>query len=372
MTVEGQAAPGEQSSESCLHCESNDLAQEHIDGQENIDVAELEDAGTWYYVVDCATCKAVIPFKYAREDEPILRFPTMMVRCFCCRADHTYAPDLISRRKTAAPRWNFNGHQQPSHPSDGSQEAARNRQEDRSEGDSGVHVIIDRAIHHPVSSSSQRDNILNVAVSGRRPTIFFLSSCFFAAGWASHLALDLLCPAAFERDSSGLAMLPGIAFFGPALLGLVLFIFAIGSSFVEVFGFERRQINRGFARTASLIPSLVVHATSTLKLFLSKMRHRKFPTREVPGVLGGRALQSRPALKVLEPIPFKEAPSAEDGPESCPGKWYSWRWLPARGRRQGHDLGIRRAPEQIYTLSRKQDSVARPYLGSKTFEAALA
>jgi hypothetical protein len=41
MTVEGKTAPGEQSSESCLHCESNDLTRKPIDGQENIDVAEL-------------------------------------------------------------------------------------------------------------------------------------------------------------------------------------------------------------------------------------------------------------------------------------------------------------------------------------------
>ena len=31
----------ESSSESCLHCEINDLVEEHIEGQETVDVAEL-------------------------------------------------------------------------------------------------------------------------------------------------------------------------------------------------------------------------------------------------------------------------------------------------------------------------------------------
>ena len=46
--------------------------------------ANLEEAGTWYYVVDCAICKAVVPFKHAHEDDQIVRFPTMRVRCFHC------------------------------------------------------------------------------------------------------------------------------------------------------------------------------------------------------------------------------------------------------------------------------------------------
>jgi hypothetical protein len=65
--------------------------------------ANVEEAGTWYYVVDCAICKALVPFKHAPEDEPIVRFPTMWVRCFRCHTNHTYASDLISRRKTAVP-----------------------------------------------------------------------------------------------------------------------------------------------------------------------------------------------------------------------------------------------------------------------------
>jgi hypothetical protein len=100
VMVKGQIVPDdERSSESCLDYEINDLVQEHVEGQEKFDLvalaANLEEAGTWYYVVDCATCKAVIPFKHAPDDEPILPFPTMRVRCLDCHADHTYAPDLI-------------------------------------------------------------------------------------------------------------------------------------------------------------------------------------------------------------------------------------------------------------------------------------
>jgi hypothetical protein len=66
--------------------------------------ANLEEAGTWYYVVDCAICKAVVPFKHAHQDDPIVRFPTMRVRCFHCHTDRAYAADLISRRNGIPPR----------------------------------------------------------------------------------------------------------------------------------------------------------------------------------------------------------------------------------------------------------------------------
>jgi hypothetical protein len=260
-------------------------SENHVEGQESIDIADLEDAGAWYYVVDCATCKTVIPFKYAPEDEPILLFPTMTVRCFHCHTHHTYAPNLISHRKTAAPCAIFNADQQPSHPSDGIREGARDQQEKRAEGDAGVHVIIGREID-AISSSLPRDNIFNVAINGKRATLFFLSSCFLAAGWASRLALDFY-PAALESHSSGLAMLLGIALFGPVFLGLALFIFAIGSFFVETFSL----VKSGFARIDSRIASLAVHATRTVALFLSEMRQRKFPARGLPDA--GRTLQSR-------------------------------------------------------------------------------
>jgi len=80
--VKGQmAAHDERSSETCLNCGISDAVQEDVAGQEKADpvalAANLGEAGTWFYVVDCATCKAVVPFKYAPEGEPIVCFPTM-------------------------------------------------------------------------------------------------------------------------------------------------------------------------------------------------------------------------------------------------------------------------------------------------------
>ena len=90
----------------------------------------------------------------------------------------------------------------------------------------------------PISSSLR--NILNVDVSGKRATIFFLSSCFFVAGSVSLLALETFCPVPLavlnESRSSGRAMLLVNAFFGTVLFGLVLFIFGVGSFFVEACG----------------------------------------------------------------------------------------------------------------------------------------
>jgi hypothetical protein len=181
-----------------------------------------EETGTWYYVVDCATCKNAVPFRQApsREDDSIARWPTMRVRCCHCNTDHTYAGDLISRRKAAAPRWIFARDRAPSPARDGDQEASRDRQEDRRVWDSGGRLIFGLEID---SISSSLRNILNVAVSGRTATIFFLSSCFFAAGSVSLLALETFCPVP-------------LAVFGTVLFGLVLFIFGIGSFFVEAFG----------------------------------------------------------------------------------------------------------------------------------------
>ena len=166
----------------------------------------------WYYVVDCAICKAVVPFKHAHEDDPIVRFPMMRVRCFHCHTDHTYAADLISRRKTAAPRAIFKRDRPPSPAGDGDREASRDRQEDRGVGASGGRVILNREID-PLSFSLRCYNMLIVAVSGKRATIFFLSSCLFAAGWVSQLAWDILYPvplaAPYGLRSSGPAMLLG-------------------------------------------------------------------------------------------------------------------------------------------------------------------
>jgi hypothetical protein len=260
--------------------------------------ANLEEAGTWYYVVDCAICNAVVPFKHAHEDEPIVRFPTMRVRCFHCHTDHTYAADLISRRKTAAPREIFKRDRPPSHAGDGDREASRDRQEDRGVGASGGRVILNREIE-PISFSLRCYNMLIVAVSGKRATIFFLSSCFFAAGWVLQLALDIFYPprraVLNELRLSDPAMLLESALFGTVLFGLVLFIFGIGSFFVEAFGFKRRSTKRGFARIDSRTANLAVHAASTVALFLIETWQRKFPTRELPGALAGRAWHRRAA-----------------------------------------------------------------------------
>jgi hypothetical protein len=136
----------ESSSDSCLHGEINERVQVHVEGQEKANIADLaanvEQAGTWYYVVDCATCRAVIPFKHAPEDEPILRFPTMTVRCFQCHMDHTYAADLVSRRKTAAPPEIFKRDRSP-YACDGNREASCDQQKGCGVGDTGERVILE-------------------------------------------------------------------------------------------------------------------------------------------------------------------------------------------------------------------------------------
>ena len=246
VMVKGQmAAQDEHSSETCLRDEINDVVQKA--GQEKADpvalAAFLEEAGTWYYVVDCATCKAVVPFKYAPEGEPIVCFPTMNVRCFECNTDHTYAADLISHRKAAAPRGIFNGDRQPSHASDGNPEAFQDGQEDRGVEDSRGRVILDREIDS-MSASLRCNNFLNVAVSGKRAAIFSLSSCFFAVAWVSQLVLDTFYPVPSailnELRSSGREMLLETTYFGTILLGLVFFVFGMGSFFVEACGFKRK------------------------------------------------------------------------------------------------------------------------------------
>jgi hypothetical protein len=149
--VKGQIVRGDEtSSESCLHCEIHDLVQEQVDLAAL--AANLEEAGTWYYVIDCATCKTVIPFKHAPEDEGILSFPTMRVRCLHCHTDHTYAPDLISHRKAAAPSEIFKEDRPSFEAGGGDREASPDQQKDRGVGDSGERVVLDRKIA-PLSSS---------------------------------------------------------------------------------------------------------------------------------------------------------------------------------------------------------------------------
>jgi len=151
-------------------------------------------------------------------------------------------------------------------------------------------VILNREIG-PISFSLRCYNMLIVAVGGKRAMIFFLSSCFFAAGWVWQLAPDIFHPARLaelnELRLSDPAMLLESAFFGTALFGLVLFIFGIGSFFVEALSFKHGLPKRGFARIDSRIANLAVHAGSTVALILIETWQRKFPTRELPGALAG-------------------------------------------------------------------------------------
>jgi hypothetical protein len=233
------------SSDGGLHCAIDEQVVEHNESQEKVDVVDLvpnsEEARTWYYVVDCARCKAVIPFKHAPEGEPILRLPTMRVRCFQCRTVHIYATDLISHRKAVAPS-GISKRDHPDDAPDNAQEASRHRREDRSDGDTGGREIVECKIE-PDTSLLQPDNSVIAAVSGKRATIFFLSSCFFAIGLIFQIALNTFHPvslAAFnEAHSYGPAVLLDGAYFGAILCGLALFIFGTGCFLVEKYGFKR-------------------------------------------------------------------------------------------------------------------------------------
>jgi hypothetical protein len=103
-------------------------------------------------------------------------------------------------------------------------------------------VIVDREID---AISSSLRNIRITAVSGRRATIFFLSSCFFVAGWISRLALETFYPVPFavlnESRSAGPAMLLSTAFSVTVLLGLVLFIWISSFLFEACGGFKTGQ-----------------------------------------------------------------------------------------------------------------------------------
>jgi ribosomal protein S27E len=70
---------------------------------DDLTAGNSDEVGSWYYVVDCATCNEAIPFKRAPspEGEPVVHIPTMRVRCPHCRNDHTYAGELISRRQVS-------------------------------------------------------------------------------------------------------------------------------------------------------------------------------------------------------------------------------------------------------------------------------
>jgi hypothetical protein len=166
-------------------CEVSERVLEHNEASEKLTVADLnsesEEVGTWYYVVDCAKCKALIPFKHAPEGEPGLRFPKMNVRCFQCCTAHKYSADLVSRRKAGAPS-KISGRDRLPDARDSADEESPYQQEDRNVGDAGGHEIVECKIN-PDSSPLRRNDIAAEAVSGKRVAIFFLSSCFFATGW---------------------------------------------------------------------------------------------------------------------------------------------------------------------------------------------
>ena len=233
--VNGQRVPQDEcSSDGGLHCAIDERVVELNQVHREVVIADpvpnSEEAGSWYYVVDCATCKAVIPFKHAPEGEPILRFPTMGVRCFQCRTVHTYAADLVSHRKAVAPPEICKGG--PTVARDAVRDALQYRQEDHSVADSSGCAIVECKIE-PDTFSLRRDNIAIDAVSGKRAVIFFLSSCFFAAAWIVQLALNILHPvslAAFNKAHSyGPAVLLESAYCGAIFSGLTLFIFGMVS-----------------------------------------------------------------------------------------------------------------------------------------------
>jgi hypothetical protein len=273
--VNGQVVPqAEGLSDGGLHCAIDEQVVEHNERQEKVDIADLvpnsEEAGTWYYVVDCATCKAAIPFKHAPEGEPVLRLPTMMVRCFQCSTVHTYASDLVSHRKAVAPRRIFRK-DQPAETPNNAQEASRDRPEDRSDGGTGGREIAESKIA-PEASSLQRDNDVIAAVSGKRTTIFFLSACFLAIGLIFQLASSIFYPvplAVFnEAHSYGPAVLLDSAYFGAILCGLAFLIFGAGSFLVETHGFKCNVLGKGFlviVRRNAFMRSLTAWIKSSAK-----------------------------------------------------------------------------------------------------------
>jgi hypothetical protein len=273
--INGQVVPQAESlSDGGLHRAIDEQVVEHNERQEKGDIADLvpnlEEAGTWYYVVDCATCKAAIPFKHAPEGEPVLRLPTMMVRCFQCSTVHTYASDLVSHRKAVAPRRIFRK-DQPAETPNNAQEASRDRPEDRSDAGTGGREIAESKIE-PEASSLQRDNNVIAVVSGKRGTIFFLSSCFFATGLVLQLVLNISYPVSLavfaEARSYGLAVLLGVAYFGMVFLGLALFILAMGSFLVETHGLNLIFLRKGlWPRLAenALMRSLTTWINSSAK-----------------------------------------------------------------------------------------------------------
>jgi hypothetical protein len=241
----------ESSPESSPHLEISGPAVEPNVGQGKVEVGDLvlnsEKAGTWYYVVDCAACKATIPFKHAPEGEPILRFPTMRVRCFQCRAVHAYAADLVSHRKSVAPRA-ISERDRLDDAHNKARETSSHRQEDRSDGYTVGRGVVECKIEPAPPSLLQRANGVIAAVSGKGGTIFFLASSFFAIGLNFQLALNIFYPipnvVINQSHSYSPAGLLGGVYFGATLCGLALFTFGIGCFVADSYGLQRNVFRK--------------------------------------------------------------------------------------------------------------------------------
>jgi hypothetical protein len=317
----------ETSPKSSLHLEISERALELNERQEKVDIGGLvpnsEEGGTWYYVVDCATCKAAIPFKHAPEGEPILRFPTMRVRCFQCRAVHAYGADLVSHRKAVAPR-GISKSDQPDATFDKAQEASWRQPGDRSDGDPVGREIVECKIE---PDSLHRANGVIVALGGKRGTIFFLSSCLFAIGLTFQLALIMFYPvpnSVFnDAHSYGTAALLDGAYFGAILCGLALFIFGAGIFIVDSCGSERNVFREGvleLVESNALVPSLTTWINSSAKTasVTSLVRQaRRVLSPMVSGAATFRSLVKRSAnlqLRVYRKLAGKLFSPAVPGP----------------------------------------------------------
>jgi hypothetical protein len=296
------------SSGKALHCNFGEQVLEHNEGQEEADITgsvpDLGEAGSWYYVVDCGTCKAVIPFKHAPEGEPILRLPTMRVRCFQCRTVHAYATDLISHRKAVAPRETLEKDESANAP--GSEPPRKQPDARNVEDPVGlVETKID-----PDTSLLQQDNgVIEAALggnsvivpaSGKRVMIFFSSSCLFSIGLSLQLALSLFGPVpragSNEAHSYVLAALLNSAYFGVILCGLALFIFGAGTFLIERYGFRFNVFGKTilvFVTSNAFVRSFMTLINSSAKTVSVASLVRRARNALLPMVSGATTVRSR-------------------------------------------------------------------------------
>ena len=151
----------------------------------------------------------------------------------------------------------------------------------------------------------QRDNDVIAAVSGKRATIFFLSSCFLATAWILRLALNISYPiplAVFaEARSHGPAVLLHSAYFGAILCGLVFLIFGAGTFLVDTYGFKPNALRKdvlvlltGNAFMRSLTTGIKPSAKTASLTSLARQASRALST-IVSGVATFRSLIKRSA-----------------------------------------------------------------------------